>query len=157
MAKENVNHPSHYNQHPAGVECIDVIRHYTCDIANAIKYLWRAGLKEDADKTGSEKELEDLKKALWYINDYNSHCVRFKDLLTDYEMTGIFYEMTGYSKDQIFDGFSPKVSMAISPLLDVGIIFQGEIRHVSLWRSNLAMAANCIRQRIEDLGGTIDI
>ena len=36
---EHVNHPKHYNQHPAGIECIDIIRHYTCDIANALKYL----------------------------------------------------------------------------------------------------------------------
>lgn len=61
----NVSHPSHYNAHPAGIECIDVIRHYTCDIANAQKYLWRAGLKpeqgisdEDCLREGVERWLD---------------------------------------------------------------------------------------------------
>ena len=24
---DNVNHPAHYNQHPSGVECIEVVEH----------------------------------------------------------------------------------------------------------------------------------
>ena len=67
--EEAVNHPKHYNSHPSGIECIDIARHYCFSIGNAIKYLWRAGLKQDADKDSVEKEIEDLKKAIWYIND----------------------------------------------------------------------------------------
>lgn len=66
---EQVNHPAHYTSHPSGVECITITRHYCFAIGNAIKYLWRAGLKQDADKTEKEKEIEDLQKAIWYIND----------------------------------------------------------------------------------------
>lgn len=55
-----VNHPAHYTSHPSGVECIDVAEHYGFCIGNAIKYLWRAGLKADA--------VEDLKKARWYLD-----------------------------------------------------------------------------------------
>lgn len=55
-----VNHPPHYNDHPSGIECIDIVEHYNFNTGNAIKYLWRAGLKED--------EIEDLKKAAWYVN-----------------------------------------------------------------------------------------
>ena len=66
---DNVNHPKHYTQHPSGVECIDITRHYCFSIGNAIKYLWRAGLKQDSDLTSKEKEIEDLKKAIFYIND----------------------------------------------------------------------------------------
>jgi hypothetical protein len=58
---ETVDHPSHYTAHPSGVECIAITEHFNFCIGNAIKYLWRAGLKEGAD------ELEDLQKALWYI------------------------------------------------------------------------------------------
>ena len=36
---------------------------------NAIKYLWRAGLKTDANRDARDKEIEDLQKAIWYIND----------------------------------------------------------------------------------------
>lgn len=55
-----VTKPKHYNSHPAGIECIDVIEHYPANIANAMKYLWRAGLKTD-DPT------QDLEKAAWYV------------------------------------------------------------------------------------------
>jgi hypothetical protein len=55
-----VNHPAHYNQHPSGVECITVTEHMNFNLGNAVKYIWRAGLKSDAPIT-------DLKKALWYV------------------------------------------------------------------------------------------
>ncbi len=54
-----VNHPAHYNQHPSGVECIDVIEHMGFNVGNAMKYLWRA------DEKGAP--IQDLEKACWYI------------------------------------------------------------------------------------------
>lgn len=66
--EEKVEHPSHYNGIP-GIECIDVVRHMNFNIGNSIKYLWRAGLKNEEGYTNQEKEIEDLKKAIWYIND----------------------------------------------------------------------------------------
>lgn len=68
IIKDNVNHPSHYTSHPSGIECITITQHHDFCIGNAIKYLWRAGLKKDADKSDIEKEIEDLEKARWYIN-----------------------------------------------------------------------------------------
>lgn len=65
----SVNHPDYYNSHPSGVECIDIARHYCFSIGNAIKYLWRAGLKKEMGLEDKEKEIEDLKKAIFYIND----------------------------------------------------------------------------------------
>lgn len=67
--KDMVNHPAHYNRHPSGVECIDIVRHHDFNIGNAIKYLWRAGLKSEEGVTDIDKHIEDLKKAVWYIND----------------------------------------------------------------------------------------
>ena len=64
-----VNHPDHYTSDPSGVECIEVTRHRNFNIGNAIKYLWRAGLKEDASKDILQKQVEDLRKAVFYIND----------------------------------------------------------------------------------------
>ena len=58
-----VNHPKHYTSDPSGVECIQVVRHRNYNIGNAIKYLWRAGLKNE------DKHIEDLKKAVFYIQD----------------------------------------------------------------------------------------
>ncbi len=64
-----VNHPPHYTSDPSGVECIQVTRHRNFNIGNAIKYLWRAGLKADPDTTAIKKQVQDLEKAIWYIQD----------------------------------------------------------------------------------------
>lgn len=58
-----VNNPAHYKSHPSGVECITITRHMTFNIGNAVKYLWRNGLK------GGEPSVRDLQKAIWYIQD----------------------------------------------------------------------------------------
>ncbi len=55
-----VNHPKHYTQHPSGVECITITEWMTFNLGNAVKYIWRAG-----DKGA---QLEDLKKARWYLD-----------------------------------------------------------------------------------------
>lgn len=54
-----INHPRHYTSHPSGVECIEIVESLPFCLGNAIKYVFRAGLKTDAG--------EDLKKALWYL------------------------------------------------------------------------------------------
>jgi hypothetical protein len=59
-AHDTVDHPSHYTSHPSGVECITVVEVMTFNVGNAIKYLWRAGLKGAL--------VEDLRKARWYID-----------------------------------------------------------------------------------------
>lgn len=58
-----VNHPSHYTSDPSGIECIEITRHRNFNIGNAIKYLWRSGIKDEST------QIEDLQKAIWYIND----------------------------------------------------------------------------------------
>ena len=56
---ESINHPPHYTQNPSGVECIDVTEHMSFNLGNAVKYIWRSGLKD--------KWKQDLEKAIWYI------------------------------------------------------------------------------------------
>lgn len=58
-----VNHPRHYTSHPSGVECIEVTRHMNFNLGNVVKYVWRAGQKDDAPT------IQDLEKAKWYLND----------------------------------------------------------------------------------------
>jgi len=60
---DQVNHPQHYTTHPSGIEAIQITRHMNFNLGNAIKYIWRAGIKDEA------KHIEDLKKAIFYIND----------------------------------------------------------------------------------------
>lgn len=57
---DEVHHPQHYTAHPSGVECITVTEHMTFNLGNAVKYIWRAGLK-------SASPVTDLQKACWYI------------------------------------------------------------------------------------------
>jgi hypothetical protein len=52
--------PPHYQDHPSGVECIEITEHMNFCLGNAIKYIWRAGLKNNA--------IEDLRKARWYLD-----------------------------------------------------------------------------------------
>jgi hypothetical protein len=60
-AGDAVNHPGHYTWLPNGLEVIDLTEHMNFNRGNAVKYLARAGRKSKAT------ELEDLKKARWYI------------------------------------------------------------------------------------------
>lgn len=54
-----INHPPHYVNQAVQIEPIDVLRYAPFDLGNALKYLIRAGHKDD--------ELQDLKKASWYL------------------------------------------------------------------------------------------
>jgi hypothetical protein len=58
---DSVNHPKHYNS--GKFEVIDVIEDWNLgfNLGNAVKYVGRAG-KKDPNKT-----VEDLSKAVWYI------------------------------------------------------------------------------------------
>ncbi len=58
---EHVNHPSHYNSHPSGVEAIEIVRWLPFNTGNAFKYLYRRGEKGNL--------VQDLEKALWYVKD----------------------------------------------------------------------------------------
>lgn len=59
-----VNHPTHYTQHPAGVECIEITEHTNFCLGNAIKYIWRVAF----GKKEHEDPLQALQKARWYID-----------------------------------------------------------------------------------------
>lgn len=60
MNNDNVNHPSHYTF--GKIEVIDVITDWNMNycLGNAIKYIARCEHKEN--------KIQDLKKAIWYIN-----------------------------------------------------------------------------------------
>ncbi len=54
-----INHPRHYNSYP-DVEVIDITKHMNFCRGNIVKYVARAAFKGT--------ELQDLEKALWYLN-----------------------------------------------------------------------------------------
>ncbi len=67
---EQVLHPSHYSwlKDLCGVEPIEICRHFDFSVGNSLKYIMRKG-KIDGDKTEKEKRIEDLKKAIFYLQD----------------------------------------------------------------------------------------
>ena len=61
MENDNINNPKHYTSHPSGIESIQVTEHMGFNLGNAVKYISRAG------KKNPDTEVEDLEKALWYL------------------------------------------------------------------------------------------
>jgi len=59
--KSSSINPNHYKSHPSGIECIQVTEHMGFNLGNAIKYIWRADLKNN------DGGIEDLTKARWYL------------------------------------------------------------------------------------------
>ena len=68
---DKVNHPSHYTwlKDLCGIEVIDITRHMDFNLGNSIKYILRSGHKKEEGYTDNQKTIEDLKKAIWYLND----------------------------------------------------------------------------------------
>lgn len=60
-----VNHPKHYTNSKSGIEVIEVTRWLTGSLSNAWKYCCRYTMK------GTPKQ--DLKKAIFYLNDFFNH------------------------------------------------------------------------------------
>jgi hypothetical protein len=56
----DIDHPKHYT-FLTDIQCIQVTEHFNFNRGNAIKYIWRAGNKD------KKKEVEDLQKAIWYL------------------------------------------------------------------------------------------
>lgn len=69
--EDMVNHPSHYTwlKEKCGIEVIDITRYMDFNLGNAVKYILRAGHKKDSSLSDKEKTIQDLEKAIWYIQD----------------------------------------------------------------------------------------
>lgn len=78
---DSVNHPQHYTwlKELCGIEVIDITRHLNFCCGNALKYILRAGHKKDASLTDTEKQIEDLNKAIWYLKDEIKRITEFGD------------------------------------------------------------------------------
>lgn len=62
------------------IETIDITRHMWFNLGNALKYILRSWRKAEQGLSDIEKEIEDLTKAIRYINDYiNSILIPMRD------------------------------------------------------------------------------
>ena len=118
---DNINHPAHYTGVTAEIECIDIARHLNFQLGNAFKYVWRAG-----KKGGSAMELEDLKKALWYLQDSIEH---------------------GYNDFDKCDHIAEAITLLVTR--DEDTLKANVLRNIAAQR--VLAAANGVRQMIEEL------
>ena len=129
--KDPVNHPSHYNKHPSMLEPIIVCRHLSGDLANFFKYTVRYLEKE--------KPIEDLKKCIYYLDDYKSSymCINEnvqKDVLNKILKFIVFEENNLIRQSWYF------LYQLLSEELD-----SSDIEY------NLSCMINCLKERIEEL------
>ena len=76
IVADSVHHPKHYTSDDCGVEAIEITSLLPACISNAVKYVWRCGKKDE--------DLQELKKALWYINySIDNDLPSFVDELSD--------------------------------------------------------------------------
>ena len=69
--EQEVNEPKHYRSHESGIEAIEGTRWLQFDLGNCWKYCMRY-----RDK-GTPKK--DVKKALWYINDFHKYFIDYNN------------------------------------------------------------------------------
>lgn len=67
-SESRVEHPNYYKL-SNGIEVLDVVRDLPFNIGNVVKYVVRAGKKKEAGLSDKQKQIEDLEKAKFYIED----------------------------------------------------------------------------------------
>lgn len=74
--------PSHYKSGDV-IQVIDVIEIFNLNFSrgNVIKYALRAGKKDEQGYEDIEKEIEDLKKCVWYAQREIERLIKLKDKL----------------------------------------------------------------------------
>ena len=117
MTTDIINHPSHYVDQSIVIEPIDLYEKLPFCLGNALKYVFRAGHKDGSS------ELEDLKKALWYLernqrspgavsieedneDDFYklASCLQFSKseiLRISYQFSSNYFTFWGYLKDNV--------------------------------------------------------
>lgn len=133
-----VQRPKHYNAHPSGVECIEIIEHMTFNLGNATKYLWRGGLKVVGDAC------QDYQKALWYLQRSHENDTAF--LVAG--QAAMHFESIMFPRKCIFNRPSPwpePIRNAIAAICDLhtGRSIQERIRLTD-------RAIACVKQAIAD-------
>lgn len=122
-----VNHPAHYNAHPSGVECIDVIENLPCNPANVVKYIWRAPANKATD---ADPKAHPINKARWYQQREKVRRVAaMNQALAEFQQTGNAGGLVGQIGSLI----------NTCDLLMEAIIVMGSTRH------DLAVAAGIIQ------------
>lgn len=116
MADELVNHPKHYNNHPKGFECIEIVRKMSFNSGGAFKYGWRHKFKN--------APLIDLQKALWYLQDEIEQLEKMSrwHKFLYFVSRSFFMPVLPYPQKDILEGFHPALAAGISAILDADFV-----------------------------------
>jgi hypothetical protein len=90
-----INNPQHYTSHPSGIEAIEVTRHMNFNLGNAMKYIWRAGQKDDA--------IQDLEKAMFYLADEIRRLGGTPTRIEKHKVLGYIRELAGHDEHLYVD------------------------------------------------------
>lgn len=127
-----VDHPKHYNTR--GMECIEFVELLPFNLGNAVKYIWRAGEKDDI--------IQDYEKAEWYLKRFLHQCKDVRVYMTD----------TFYKKlENVRDSFvSEQIKLVFSYLL---ITMEGMTDEEKI----LSFSRDAIHQMLYHLGNEITL
>ncbi|WP_391857738.1 DUF3310 domain-containing protein, partial [Vibrio cidicii] len=138
---EHVNHPTHYNSHPSGIEIIDLVELMPFNTGNAVKYVARRGEKG--------KAAQDLDKAIWYTSRERD---RIKLMLESYPSRVLDTMNSNVEfSEQDFARAHKFLTMETVPIVSdfYSLVFEGcTIRE---YYENLEDALVCLRQLKETL------
>lgn len=121
-----VNHPAHYNAHPAGVECIDVIEWMPANCANAFKYLWRCDLKHPAPD-------EDLRKAIWYLEREAARPIAPAHVMLIGAGFSDAMRRKGLDRNEVTDAFPHRIGRAMRLIWDYCVRDEGDLGEAVIW------------------------
>lgn len=125
--RQNIEKPVYYNSHPSGIEAISITQRRDFNMGNVIKYIWRAGLKNEHGLSTKAKQLEDLNKALVYLGFELSY---LKELKKELGAKGTFKKLyirllpikeDNKMKDLIIHHYSNYCMMALDSIWNVGL------------------------------------
>lgn len=123
---DSVNHPAHYNAHPAGVECIDVIEWMPANCANAFKYLWRCDLKHPAPD-------EDLRKAIWYLEREIARREKYPACVPVAAAFRDAMRRRKFTADQVCGAFPDRIQRAMHEIWRFVSLDGGDLAGAALW------------------------
>ena len=90
---DNINHPSYYAD--GKIEVIEFIedKNFGYCLGNAVKYISRSG------KKSKETEIQDLQKAIWYINRRIQELSEQQETVNDEIPENSNHKISGISND----------------------------------------------------------
>jgi hypothetical protein len=140
-----VNHPPHYADVIPGVECIEIARQFNFNCGNLIKYIWRAGVKGEAGIGLLQKELEDLNKAKFYLEDE----IKRTDDLSESDVYMNIHNSTGEKFESYREKVYPHITENRKGIMEA--LWTASFKSSQRGKQHLIRAATFLNLEIQDI------